>query len=86
MNISLNPNLEKFIHEKVDTGLYNSASEVIREGIRLMMEKDTLFQQKIRLNQDIEKGLEQLQKGQGLEGEKVFNDIRTKFSKSSFQK
>ena len=58
MNISLTPTLEKFINDKVAAGLYNSASEVIREAVRLLMSKDTVSQERlIMLNRDIEEGL-----------------------------
>ena len=40
MNISLTPELDKWINEKVKSGLYNSASEVIREGLRLLVSKE----------------------------------------------
>ena len=40
MNVSLTPSLEKFVQEKVSSGLYNSASEVIREALRLMVIKE----------------------------------------------
>lgn len=41
MNVSLTPTLEDFVRETVATGLYNNASEVIREGLRLLHEKET---------------------------------------------
>lgn len=54
MNISLNPNLEKFIHQKIEEGYYNSASEVVRDALRLLIEKETLHKYQIdKLNQDI---------------------------------
>jgi len=34
MNVSLTPELERFVREKVATGLYNNASEVVREALR----------------------------------------------------
>jgi antitoxin ParD1/3/4 len=40
MNVSLTPDLENLIREKVDSGLYASASEVVREALRLMVEHD----------------------------------------------
>jgi antitoxin ParD1/3/4 len=40
MNVSLTPDLENLIREKVDTALYASASEVVREALRLMVEHD----------------------------------------------
>ena len=59
MNISLTPALEKFVNDKVATGLYNSVSEVIREALRLLISKETPLSQEIleRLNKDIEEGL-----------------------------
>ena len=58
MNISLTPALEKFVNDKVASGLYNSVSEVIREAIRLLISKEGISQEDlIRLNRDLEEGL-----------------------------
>ncbi|MBU9174045.1 type II toxin-antitoxin system ParD family antitoxin [Burkholderia gladioli] len=40
MNVSLTPKLEELVKEKVATGLYNNASEVVREALRLMEARD----------------------------------------------
>jgi len=40
MNVSLTPTLENFVKETVATGLYNNASEVVREALRLLREKE----------------------------------------------
>lgn len=40
MNISLTAPLEALVHEKVSSGFYNNASEVVREALRLMHERD----------------------------------------------
>ena len=45
MNISLTPTLEKFVQDKVASGLYNSVSEVIREALRMMASKDKISQE-----------------------------------------
>jgi antitoxin ParD1/3/4 len=59
MNVSLTPELEQWVQDKVKTGRYHSASEVIREGLRLLEEQDLLRQAKIeRLREDIRRGLE----------------------------
>ncbi len=58
MNVSLSPHFDKLIAEKVKSGNYNSASEVIREALRLLEEKEarekayTTFMKK-----EIEKGM-----------------------------
>jgi len=59
MNISLTPHLEEMIREKVASGSYNSASEVVREALRLLEQEDQLRTLKVqRLRQDIQEGLE----------------------------
>lgn len=40
MNVSLTPQLEAMIRERVDSGRYASASEVVREGLRLLEERE----------------------------------------------
>ena len=47
MNISLTKPLEKFIKEKVQSGFYHSASEVVRAGLRTLREKDIAVNEKI---------------------------------------
>jgi antitoxin ParD1/3/4 len=59
MNVSLTPELEKIVAERVASGRYASASEVIREALRLLDERDQLNQ----LRQDVHRGLEQLDQG-----------------------
>lgn len=40
MNVSLTSELERYVREKVGSGLYNSASEVVREALRLLVAQD----------------------------------------------
>ena len=40
LNVSLTPQLEKFIHNNVSTGRYQTASEVVREGLRLLEQQE----------------------------------------------
>jgi antitoxin ParD1/3/4 len=59
MNINLTPQLEDLVRQKVASGLYTSASEVVREALRLMDEKDRLLGAKLdQLRQDVREGLE----------------------------
>ena len=67
MNVSLTPELEKFVERKVESGLYNNASEVIREGIRLLKEHDEI---RTKWREQIERGW--LQDQVGVDGEEVF--------------
>lgn len=58
MNISLTPVLESYVKNKVESGLYNSASEVIREGLRALQEKE--------IDAKIQIGMEQAKAGLGV--------------------
>jgi antitoxin ParD1/3/4 len=59
MNVSLTPELEQYIQEKVSSGLYYSASEVIREGLRLLKEREQIQQMRLQeLRQDVQAGLD----------------------------
>jgi antitoxin ParD1/3/4 len=59
MNVSLTPELEKLVAARVSSGRYASASEVVREALRLLDERDQLNQ----LRHDVRLGLEQLDQG-----------------------
>ncbi len=61
MNVSLTPNLEEYTRKKVESGLYNNASEVIREALRLMYFSD---QNAEALRQSVTRGFEQVQIGE----------------------
>ncbi len=64
MNVTLGSEFEKRINEKVASGLYTSASEVIRDGLRLLFEKDISKQQQLEiLRQEVGKGFQQLSEG-----------------------
>jgi antitoxin ParD1/3/4 len=59
MNVNLTPQLEDLVRSKVSSGLYTSASEVVREALRLMQEQDRLREAKLEeLRRDVRRGLE----------------------------
>lgn len=68
MHVSLTPELESRIKAKVDSGLYNNASEVIREALRFMeTHEDWIHEIKVaRLREQLREGLEQLDRGEGI--------------------
>jgi len=59
MNVNLTPELETLVRRKVASGMYTSASEVVREALRLMEEQDQMRALRLdQLRQDVRKGLE----------------------------
>jgi antitoxin ParD1/3/4 len=69
MNISLTPELEQMVDDRVKSGRYASASEVIREGLRLLEEQEQLKQQRLAdVRKKIDRGIERLDRGEGIPG------------------
>ena len=68
MHISLTSELESRIKAKVESGLYNNASEVIREALRFMeTHEEWIYEIKLaRLREQLKTGIDQLQQGQGI--------------------
>ena len=65
MNVSLTTELEKFVSAKVESGRYNSASEVVREALRLLEEHDSArATQLAEFNQEIGLRLAALDRGE----------------------
>lgn len=65
MNVSLTPELERFVTSKVESGMYHTASEVIREGLRLLKEREEVHQRKlIELRREIQIGTDQADRGE----------------------
>ncbi len=59
MNVNLTPQLEELVRSKVASGMYTSASEVVREALRLMDERDRLRTAKLeQLREDIRQGFD----------------------------
>lgn len=47
MNVNLSATFEDYIKQQLDTGLYNNASEVIRDALRLKIQQDEVYQTKL---------------------------------------
>ena len=79
MNVSLTPELEQLVQDKVKSGLYLSASEVVREALRLLEERDQLRQIRLaELKKKIAVGVEQAERGDVVDGDQVFEKLRAK--------
>ncbi len=63
MNVSLTPELAAFVHMHVQSGMYHSASEVVREGLRLLQQRQQDRQMRLdELRKEITTGLEELER------------------------
>ncbi len=59
MHVSLTPELEALVKQKVSTGRYNSSSEVVREALRLWEDKEKIREMRLEeLRKEIQKGLD----------------------------
>jgi antitoxin ParD1/3/4 len=68
MNVSLTPELERFVAGKVESGRYNSASEVVREALRLLEEHDRARGAQVAaFNMELEARLASLDRGERVE-------------------
>lgn len=83
MNVSLTPELEKLVSEEVKSGRYKSASEVVREGLRLIRLREEKLQV---LRREIDRGVKSLEQGEGIEYhsvKKLFDDVESEAEKKS---
>jgi len=76
MNVSLTPELEKFVKDKVATGRYTSASEVVREALRIFEERDARQEE---LRKEVQKGIDSLDRGEAVDGEVFFEELRNRY-------
>jgi len=81
MNVSLTPELEKFVENEVESGLYQTASEVIRAGLRRLKEDQVARPPRSpktleELEAQLLQSLDRLDCGEGVEGEAVFRRLR----------
>jgi antitoxin ParD1/3/4 len=77
MNVNLGTVFDKFIAQLLKTGLYQSQSEVVREGLRLLKEREDLKNLRLaELRKEIAIGSEQAGRGEFVDGEETFAEIR----------
>jgi len=76
VNVSLTPELEKLVQAKVESGRYNSASEVVREALRLLEQHDELRAIHLKeLRSRMDQGIAELNVGEGTDGEAFMKEM-----------
>lgn len=79
MNVSLTPELEKYVADKVASGRYTSASEVVREALRLLeREEKSRREQLDEFNRELQARVEALDRGEHVTSEEVREHFRRK--------
>lgn len=82
MNISLSKELEHMVLKKVQSGRYLSASEVVREALRLLEQFDQVQVDRLALlRHQVAIGLSELDRGEGIDGKTVFAKLKQQESK-----
>ncbi len=70
LNVSLTPELSRFVQSRIRSGKYQSASELVREALRLLEGRDQTASASVQeLKKEIEVGLAQLRRGEGVDGD-----------------
>ncbi|MGB3652664.1 MAG: type II toxin-antitoxin system ParD family antitoxin [Rivularia sp. (in: cyanobacteria)] len=78
-SISLTPELEQFIQSQIASGKYSSTEEVITAGIKLLEERENIYQGRFEeLKREIAIGVEASERGEVIDGEIVFRQIEQK--------
>jgi antitoxin ParD1/3/4 len=67
MNVNLGERLDKFVGDLVKSGMYQSQSEVVREGLRLLKDRESLRKMHLQeLRKELQIGLDQLDRGESV--------------------
>jgi len=76
INISLTPEFGKFVEEEVSSGRYQSASEVFREGLRLLQDREEKRKAALdEVRKKVRQGLDAAKRGELFDGESVLREI-----------
>jgi antitoxin ParD1/3/4 len=79
IDVALNRELMKLIRERLDTGRYHSPSEVLREGLLVLSERDRWLElRREGLHREIARGVASAQAGRVVDGPKALVRLRAR--------
>lgn len=82
MTVELSPKLEALLKEKLETGRYQSADEIMREALQLLDEQDRfLTLQRDDIRSKIREGQESLRRNEGVDGESTFDRLESELDR-----
>jgi len=87
MNVSLTPELETFVQSEVDSGLYQTASEVVRAGLRRLKEDHEVHKLRApgtleELEAQLIQSIERIDRGEGVDGKESLRRIRKRITEA----
>ena len=76
MNVNLTPELQQIVETRLKSGRYNSASDVMRDALRLLEHRDEVFTlRKDEMRKQIDEGWRSAKRGEFVDGDEVFDRI-----------
>ena len=79
MNVSLTPELKDFVEQKVSSGLYKSESQVVREGLRLLVKSEAQPSFRVSSSEELlaklQEGIDSLDAGKAIPSGDVFREL-----------
>jgi antitoxin ParD1/3/4 len=83
ISAELGETLEKVVADLVENGRYNSKSEVLREGVRLVQEREARFRE---LEAKLQAGMDELDAGLGIPADEVFDELQDRYRRMMDEK
>ena len=76
-NFTISEELDRFIRDRIEAHRYATASEVVEEGLRLLVEHEAFRERDLaRMREQIEEGYQQAQRGELIDGQTVVDELR----------
>lgn len=82
MNLTIKPELETFIQQEMLSGKYASPNEVIEAALSLLEKQKSYDAWIVEIGEKVDVAVAQLDRGEGLDGQEVIDNLRSKLRKA----